>query len=82
MNPIDLSININPIELLKNNIKPIIFYNNISPLRYPGGKTRACKIIDEIILQHFDFKYFDTIISPFLEVVHLNFIYKINIILN
>ena len=23
--------------------------NNKSPLRYPGGKSRACKIIDEII---------------------------------
>lgn len=23
--------------------------NNTSPLRYPGGKTRACKIIDDII---------------------------------
>jgi DNA adenine methylase len=39
--------------------------NNSSPLRYPGGKTRACKIIHDIILQHFDIKYFDTIISPF-----------------
>jgi DNA adenine methylase len=38
---------------------------NISPLRYPGGKTRACKIIDNVILQHFDMKCFDTIISPF-----------------
>ena len=38
---------------------------NISPLRYPGGKTRACKIIDNVILQHFDITCFDTIISPF-----------------
>ncbi len=38
---------------------------NISPLRYPGGKTRACKIIDDIILQHFDISCFDTIVSPF-----------------
>ena len=38
---------------------------NISPLRYPGGKTRACKIIDHVILQHFDINCFDTIISPF-----------------
>ncbi len=38
---------------------------NISPLRYPGGKTRACKIIDNIILQHFDITCFDTIVSPF-----------------
>jgi DNA adenine methylase len=35
----------------------------VSPLRYPGGKTRACKVLDEIIRE----KEFDTstIISPF-----------------
>jgi hypothetical protein len=38
---------------------------NISPLRYPGGKTRACKIIDNIMLQYFDIKCFDTVVSPF-----------------
>jgi DNA adenine methylase len=38
---------------------------NQSPLRYPGGKTRACKILDEIICQHFDISAFDRIISPF-----------------
>ena len=42
------------------NSKNYIHTNNISPLRYPGGKTRACKIIDNILLE-----YFDTIISPF-----------------
>jgi DNA adenine methylase len=47
----------------KNNISSII--NNISPLRYPGGKTRACKIIDNILLEYFDITNFDTIISPF-----------------
>lgn len=39
---------------------------NISPLRYPGGKTRACKIIEETILEHFDIRTFDTLVSPFL----------------
>ena len=39
--------------------------NNKSPLRYPGGKSRACKIIDEIINKYFDINKFDTIISPF-----------------
>jgi DNA adenine methylase len=39
--------------------------NNVSPLRYPGGKTRACKIIDETILEHFDVTLFDTLCSPF-----------------
>jgi len=38
---------------------------NQSPLRYPGGKTRACKILDEIICQQFDISDFDRIISPF-----------------
>lgn len=40
-------------------------HRNISPLRYPGGKTRACKIIEQVILQHFDVGCFDMIISPF-----------------
>ena len=39
--------------------------NNISPLRYPGGKTRACKIIDDVIKEHFDITQFDTLCSPF-----------------
>ena len=38
---------------------------NVSPLRYPGGKTRACKIIEKVIAEHFDIASFDTIISPF-----------------
>jgi len=39
--------------------------NNVSPLRYPGGKTRACKVIDKVILEHFDIGEYDTFISPF-----------------
>jgi DNA adenine methylase len=42
-----------------NNIK------NISPLRYPGGKTRACKIIDEIIIKYFNLDNFNILLSPF-----------------
>lgn len=38
---------------------------NISPLRYPGGKTRACKILENIIIQYFDITQYDTILSPF-----------------
>ena len=38
---------------------------NTSPLRYPGGKTRACKILDIIIQDHFKTASFDTIVSPF-----------------
>jgi DNA adenine methylase len=43
----------------------MISYNNKSPIRYPGGKTRACKILDKVINDNFDIKSFDTIISPF-----------------
>jgi DNA adenine methylase len=43
----------------------MISYNNKSPIRYPGGKTRACKIIDKVINDHFDLSNIDTIISPF-----------------
>uniref|UniRef100_A0A6C0CGW2 site-specific DNA-methyltransferase (adenine-specific) n=1 Tax=viral metagenome TaxID=1070528 RepID=A0A6C0CGW2_9ZZZZ len=39
--------------------------NNVSPLRYPGGKTRACKIIDGILNDNFDLRNFDTLVSPF-----------------
>jgi DNA adenine methylase len=38
---------------------------NISPLRYPGGKTRACKVIESVIKDHFDIASYNTIISPF-----------------
>lgn len=47
-------------NIIKENI-----VNNISPLRYPGGKTRACKIIDNIIIEYFDITQFDTLCSPF-----------------
>lgn len=39
--------------------------NNISPLRYPGGKTRACKKLHHILQEHFDLNNFDSIVSPF-----------------
>lgn len=38
---------------------------NVSPLRYPGGKTRACKKIENVVTEYFDLKNFDTIVSPF-----------------
>jgi DNA adenine methylase len=38
---------------------------NTSPLRYPGGKTRTCKILDDIFIKYFDISDIDTIISPF-----------------
>jgi DNA adenine methylase len=38
---------------------------NKSPLRYPGGKTRASKKLEKIIQDHFPNENFDTIVSPF-----------------
>ena len=38
---------------------------NTSPLRYPGGKTRACKPLNDILIQYFDMEQYDTVISPF-----------------
>ena len=43
----------------------IINMKNKSPLRYPGGKTRACKILDDVIDDKFDINKFDNFISPF-----------------
>ena len=40
-------------------------FNNKSPLRYPGGKTRACKILHEIVGEYVDLKKLKYIISPF-----------------
>lgn len=48
------------IFIINNNI-----INNVSPLRYPGGKTRACKKLESIINQYFNINEFDTLISPF-----------------
>jgi len=50
------------IELITSESK---YTKNVSPLRYPGGKTRACKILDGIVTEHFDIKQYDSITSPF-----------------
>jgi len=39
--------------------------SNVSPLRYPGGKTRACDKLNNILDEHFDMQSFDSIVSPF-----------------
>jgi len=51
-------------ENSENNIN--ILPSNKSPLRYPGGKTRACKILDTIVNEYFDIKQFNTILTPFI----------------
>jgi len=38
---------------------------NKSPLRYPGGKTRACKKLDLIFSKHFNTNKYSVIVSPF-----------------
>lgn len=38
---------------------------NKSPLRYPGGKTRACKLLDNILRAYFSPDSFSRVISPF-----------------
>ena len=60
--------------------------DNQSPLRYPGGKTRACKILDDIINEYFDIEDYDVIFSPFFGGGSFEFYlqnkYKIKIIAN
>lgn len=38
---------------------------NKSPLRYPGGKTRACKIIEKVLIENTNISDYDNLISPF-----------------
>jgi DNA adenine methylase len=63
-----------------------ITIKNKSPLRYPGGKTRACKKLDTILNENFDITKFDTIVSPFFGggsfEFHVQNNYKLNIIAN
>lgn len=60
--------------------------NNKSPLRYPGGKTRACKKLESILNEHFNIEEFDTLISPFFGggsfELFLQNKYKLNILGN
>ena len=39
--------------------------NNTSPLRYPGGKTRACKKLCDILEEHFAISRTTLLVSPF-----------------
>jgi len=43
-----------------------VITKNVSPLRYPGGKTRACKMLDEIIKENFDLSIIDNLVSRFM----------------
>jgi hypothetical protein len=58
--------NCNKTKLLELiHFKKTNFINNISPLRYPGGKTKTCNKLYEILTTYFDLSKFTTIISPF-----------------
>lgn len=69
-----------PIRKIENTIK------NVSPLRYPGGKTRACKPLNEILIQYFDMEKFDCVVSPFFGggsfEFHLQTNYNLHILAN
>lgn len=75
---IDFKINIsnNKMKITKNK----------SPLRYPGGKTRACKKLDTILNENFDISIFDNIVSPFFGggsfEFHIQNNYQLNILAN
>lgn len=59
---------------------------NKSPLRYPGGKTRACKILEGLVNKHFDIKSIKIVISPFFGggsfEFHLQSKYKVPLLVN
>jgi len=59
---------------------------NKSPLRYPGGKTRACTKLDTILNEHFNITSFDNIVSPFFGggsfEFHIQNNYQLNILAN
>ena len=59
---------------------------NKSPLRYPGGKTRACKTLENILIEHFNINEFDNLVSPFFGggsfEFHIQNKYGLNIIAN
>lgn len=73
---------------LENKISKLQISNkeNKSPLRYPGGKTRACKKLDEILNKYFQIEQYNNIISPFFGGGSFEFYiqnkYNLNIIAN
>ena len=60
--------------------------SNKSPLRYPGGKTRACKKLEIIMNEHFNITDFDNLVSPIFGggsfEFHIQNNYQLNIIAN
>jgi len=75
--------------LFRERVLPPVLSNKIinkSPLRYPGGKTRACKKLDTILNEHFNMDSIKTIISPFFGGGSFEFYlqnkYNLNIVAN
>jgi DNA adenine methylase len=60
----DLQDSVDKFDKKINDYQTVAFINK-SPLRYPGGKTRACKILESVILKYFDVKKYNTLYSPF-----------------
>ncbi len=73
-------------EKLKVNTQVMDNITNKSPLRYPGGKTRACKKLETIMKEHFNISDYDNLISPFFGggsfEFHIQNNYQLNIIAN
>ena len=73
-------------EKVNHNTEVMDNINNKSPLRYPGGKTRACKKLETIMKEHFNISDFDNLISPFFGggsfEFHIQNNYKLKIIAN
>jgi len=70
------------------NLNTVVMDNitNKSPLRYPGGKTRACKKLETIMKEHFNISDFNNFVSPFFGggsfEFHIQNNYKLKIIAN
>lgn len=59
---------------------------NVSPLRYPGGKTRACEKLNDILTDNFNIDNYDVLLSPFFGGGSFEFYlqnnYGLNLIVN
>lgn len=73
-------------EKVKINTSIMDKTTNKSPLRYPGGKTRACKKLEIILKEHFNISEYDNFVSPFFGggsfEFHIQNNYRLNIIAN
>lgn len=75
------------LKLKSSNSKIInVKMKNKSPLRYPGGKTRACKILDNVLNDNFNLTDYNTLTSPFFGGGSFEFYmqnkYNLNLVVN